>query len=164
MPRNDGKVIERNIGKALTNILGKEAVAVRLHDTKSAAFFLPPAPADFIGLFKGGIPVLIEAKSSDDKLSFLDCRVKDYVQPTQFAYHKLWLKMGGLSAFLFHSILTDTVEYWDGDVILDAYVNKWSAAQETLGCPQTSGHTVAEIQKTLPLFVSRTHDSIKEKQ
>lgn len=161
--KNTGKVLEKNIGKALTSLLGKEAVAFRLHDTKTAAFFVPPAPADFAGVFKGGIPLLLEAKSSDENLSFLGCNVKKYVKPTQYAYHKLWLKMGGVSIFMFHSILTDQVEYWNGEVILEAYRNRWTAQQKNN--PQRvhkTAHTAKAITEHLPIFVGRVNPITKE--
>jgi len=147
---NDGKFIEKNIGEALTNLLGKEAVAVRLHDTKSAAFFLPPSPADFMGIFKGGVPVIIEAKSSDENLSFSDCRVKDYVKPTQFAYHKMWMMMGGVSVFMFHSLLTKEVEYWNGKNVLLGYQK---GKIHPLLVPAKTSHTVKAIGSYLPTFI-----------
>jgi len=146
MARNTGKFIEKQVGKALTSMLGKECVAVRLHDTKSAAFFLPPSPADFMGLFKGGIPVIIEAKSSDENTTFTDCRVKDYVKPTQYAYHKMWINMGGVSMFIFHSILTKTVEFWDGKTVLEAYVDKWKDWDHVT---HSTGQSAKDIQPML---------------
>jgi len=155
---NDGKFIEKQIGKALTNLLGKEAVATRLHDTKSAAFFLPPSPADFMGIFKGGIPLLLEAKSSDEHLSFKECRVKSYVKPTQYAYHKMWMSMGGVSLFIFHSVLTGEAEYYDGLHVLEAYKDKWD---KTL-TPHKTTHSVKDLEAYIPVMVSRVNHLIKE--
>lgn len=130
MSKNDGKATEKLVGKALTALLGNKAVMTRLYDTKSSAFYLPPSPADFMGIFKGGIPVLIEAKSSDEHLSFTDCRVKDYVVPTQYAYHKMWLRMGGVSVFVFHSLMSEEVEVWDGEQVLRSYKHGWILSDE----------------------------------
>lgn len=161
---NDGKFIEKNIGKALTNLLGKEAVVVRLHDTKSAAFFLPPSPADFMGIFKGGIPVLIEAKSSDEHISFTDCNVKEYLKATQYAYHRMWMNQGGMSIFMFHSILTKRVEYWNGKDILAAYRDKWTAGQKVDSGVEKTAHTVKAIEEFLPFFVDKLNKYRKEEE
>ena len=146
---NDGKEIEKRVGKALTNLLGKGAVMTRLHDTKSAAFFLPPSPGDFMGAVDG-TPVLIECKSGEDKYTFTGCRVKDYVKPTQFAYHKMWVQAGGVSLFIFHSLITNEVEYWNGSTILSAYSYGWSADVEP---NHVTDHKVKNIQAAIPKMV-----------
>lgn len=156
MVANDGKFIEANVGKALSALLGNKAVAIRLQDSRSAYHYLPPSPGDFIGVFKGGIPVLIEVKSSSVNTRFTNCRVKDYLKPTQFGYHQMWLKMGGISVFLFHSVLTKELEYWGGAEVLASYSNGWTKNLITSGCKDTSGQLVADIVKNLPIFIEKT--------
>jgi len=125
--RNDGKFIEGQVAKALGQLLGNTAVMTRLYDTKSANAWLPPSPGDFMGVFKDRTPVLIEAKSSDEFTKFKECRLKSFVKPTQYAYNKMWLDTGGVSVFVFHSVVTEEVEFWDGSIILRAYKEGWES-------------------------------------
>lgn len=122
--RNDGKPLEKATAKAFKNLLDNNlAVMCRMYDTTSSGFFLPPSPSDFMGLFKGK-PMIAECKSSDNKHTLADCNLKSYIEPTQYAYHKLWLKQGGLSLFIFHSVPMSVVELWHGSDVLRSYSGK----------------------------------------
>ena len=156
MARNTGKTIEQSVGKALAGLLGKVCVMVRVQDTKSAAYFLPPTPGDFMGTFMPsgkseglGIPVLIECKSSDHELSLKGCSLRNYVKPTQYSYNTMWAMCGGVSLVMFHSIKTKEVEYWDGAQIMKAYKEGWTD-QVVSG---RSGDTPKEIAQGLTAFV-----------
>ena len=121
--RNNGKAIETAISKVFKKLmLQSKCVIIRLHDTKSAAYYLPPSPGDFMGTAMGK-PLLVECKSSDVRHSFSDCRVKDYVEDIQFGYQKLWLRQKSCSLFVFHSVVTGDCEFWNGKHVLQAYSN-----------------------------------------
>lgn len=119
--KNDGKKIEDLVGKVLRELRDEgKSLCPRLYDSKSAGGFLPPVPGDFMGMLLKR-PVLIECKSSDRFNSFSDCRLKDFIEPVQYANHKIWLKQGGVSLFIFHAVMTDTVEIWGGGPVLKSY-------------------------------------------
>ena len=145
--KNDGKDVEKLTGKTFKTLMSrKKAVVVRLHDTKSAAYFLPPSAGDFMGVAYNR-PILIECKSSEIKHSFADCSVKDYVAPTQFAYHKLWMNQGGLSIFIFHSLPMNTLEVWYGQEVLKAYSTGKKMTAEGRAVGFTEKDLIAALEK-----------------
>jgi len=119
--QNDGKKIEKAADKAFKALMTEgKCVVVRLHDTKSSTFYLPPSPGDFMGTAMGK-PLLVECKSSDVRHTFAECNIKEYVKPTQFGYTSLWIKQKSTSLFIFHSVITNECEFWRGEDVLKSY-------------------------------------------
>ena len=148
MAENDGKKIEKATAQAFKKLMdGGKAVVTRQYDTKSAGFFLPPSPADFMGVLNSKAS-LIECKSSDYAHSFADCNLKGYIEPTQFAYHKLWVKQKGQSLFVFHSVPMNLIEVWKGEDVLKAY-----SSSEALGLPlATCDFNVKKLAKVMEVI------------
>jgi len=152
--QNDGKKIETATAKAFKKLTAEgKCVMTRLHDTKSAAFFLPPSPGDFMGTAMGR-PVLVECKSSDARSSFSKCSIRDYVKPTQFGYHTLWLKQRSASLFIFHSVITGDCEFWDGKDVLHAYTHSahLDKTRVLAECPITPKLFLPTIKRVLELI------------
>jgi hypothetical protein len=117
-----GKPLEEKIqeaGKLLQE--NHPAFLDRIYDTTSAGSLLPPRPGDFYLLLQGTM-FLIEAKSSEKHRSFMECSLKKMIRPTQIACHRLWMRAGGQSLFIFHYTAGERVEFWDGKVVVDAYL------------------------------------------
>ena len=147
---SDGKKLEKLIGKALSKSLGSNWVIVRVQDTKGAQYFLPPTPADFMGIVEGGVGILIECKTSEayECFSFLPC--KSLMASTQYAYHRMWVKNGGISLFVHMSEYTGQIQFWDGNDVTCAYVTGWQG-QEPL---DVSGTTIKDTTEKLVSTIS----------
>ena len=122
MSKNDGALLEKYVRECATE---NHWSLHRLYDTKSAGKFLPPQPADFIGVLQG-VPVLLECKSSDQFKSFKECSLKSFIKPTQYASFTMWQRNGGCGLFVFYSIFGKTFEIWGSRDILRAYSDGWN--------------------------------------
>ena len=125
MSKNDGKEIEKWVRDCATE---NHWSLHRLADSKSAGRIIQAQPADYMGVI-AGVPVLLECKSSERFDSFKDCRLKDFIKPTQFASFKMWERNRGCGLFVFHSVFGKNIEIWSSYVILEAYSGGWSVQE-----------------------------------
>lgn len=115
---NDGKKSEEIVRVILKSYQEKHpAFFTRLYDATTArGAYVPPQVADFLGVFDG-TPLAIEVKSSEKHTS-LGSVPKTYIQPSQVAGGRIFVRAGGKGLFIFHSLKDDFYELWDtSDVI-----------------------------------------------
>ena len=146
MSKNDGSEIEGFVRDVIT---ANNWSLHRLYDTKSAGKFLPSQPADFIGVLNG-VPLLLECKSSDRFDTFKDCKLKDFIKPTQYASFTMWEKNGGCGLFVFYSLFGKKIEIWEGGTVRDAYREGWDETHEpscTFKKKDLADKLVAEVEK-----------------
>lgn len=119
---------EKNIGKWFETSLVMPAFAGlarqiglyyhRFLDTHAAGSHVPNAPGDYYAMLRG-MPILVECKASIKHMSLKGC-LADAVEDHQVGTHRLWIKAGGVSLFLFYSDQTRLIEFWRGETVISA--------------------------------------------
>ena len=111
-PPDIGKEFERSVKGALDSLKQRGQLAyARLYDTQSAQGYLPPQPADFVGIAKG-LAFLLECKASEEHDTLATCI--STVDRAQAANLGLWARQGCNSIVLFYAAMVSKVEVWDG--------------------------------------------------
>lgn len=88
---------------------------LRLYDTKSAGAYMPKQPADFIVAGWDDV-YLLEAKCSAKYKSLRSC-LASMVKQEQAVSHYTWSRARHGSHFLFCSVLTGTIQLWNGSYV-----------------------------------------------
>jgi hypothetical protein len=90
-------------------------------DTKAAARFVGPQPADFqiayINAQGSNEVMLIECKASVLKQSLREC-ASGHISPQQIGKFKLWHRAGGRGMFWFYCQSTGDTEFWPSDYVV----------------------------------------------
>lgn len=130
---NIGKALQSTTMSALKSLASRIPLYVhRLEDTHAARNFLPTTPGDFLVVYNG-IAYLIECKSSEQEDVDFGSRFRSLVPNTQIASARLWIRAGGESLFLFHSIPHDLYAVYAGKVVVSMYQNKRQRIDPLLG-------------------------------
>lgn len=113
---NDGKWLENSLQGALKKYCQQyPAIYHRFYDTHSARNPLPTQPGDFL-LVTEGRTYLLECKST-----VISTNIKTLARrtPAQIGKHKLWLRAGGLSRYVYLDLLLDKLVLIDGRELVD---------------------------------------------
>jgi hypothetical protein len=117
---NDGTEFEDHVA---TRLLAWQTHAPaffhRYTDTKASRNFVQPAPADFLFALEGAGVFNIECKSSLQK-SLAKAWKDDPHHRVQIAKHRMWLRAGQKSLFLFWQIGSNKVQVHKGDKVVEA--------------------------------------------
>lgn len=116
---NDGSELQDDLANALKRYCETHgAYWHRFPDTKSArGNFLKSQPGDFMFLV-GGTSALIECKSSAVKAKLVTLAWHGDVGKRQLGKHRLWLRSGNPSLYLYGDLISKTYEWhWGSNVI-----------------------------------------------
>jgi len=118
-----GYEFEETLKTAFKNIQSKHAIFWhQFPDAKAARGHLQAQPSDFMVASNKVGCVLFEAKASLEKPSLSVC-AKSMIRPSQVGMAKKWIRAGQKSVFVFYCQLDNIVEFWDGEVVVNAISN-----------------------------------------
>jgi hypothetical protein len=111
---NDGKWLEGKIQDALFKWqCERPSFYHRFYDTKSAGFYLPAQPGDFLWLLPERPAFLLEAKSTEKSAT-----LKSLLDPGQCGKHRLWKRAGHQTAFIYGDLATDKLAWYRGEDVV----------------------------------------------
>ncbi len=113
---NDGKLLENLLHQSLKGYCQKHlAVYHRFYDTHSARNPLPAQPGDFLFVVQGRA-FLLECKST-----VVSTQIKTLAKrsPAQIGKHKLWIRAGGFSRYVYLDIIKNRLVLLDGQDLVD---------------------------------------------
>jgi len=140
--KNDGKLLETAMQKALTDYCQTHPVLFhRFYDTHAARNWLPAQPGDFL-LVVQGRAILIECKST---ITGAHLNKLARGNAAQIGKHKLWLRAGGLSRYVYLNIQTNELILVDGRNITDKKAIIPTLFSGTLACMSDLVHVLATI-------------------
>lgn len=112
MLRNSGKLLEEKVAEVLRlHQAQQSSYFIRLYDATSSGGRGFKQPGDFIWLLPDKA-VLIECKSTDTNLSFLEL-LKSKTSKQQIPKHKIWQMSGHPSIYIYLNKLTQDVQVFD---------------------------------------------------
>ncbi len=112
---SDGTRLEGLLQTALKAHQARRASFIhRFADTKAARGYLPVQPGDFLWLLPGVPAVLIEAKSTTT-----GAPLRKLMSPGQTGKHRLWMRAGHLSAFVYSDLHHDTLVWYPGNRVIN---------------------------------------------
>ena len=112
--RNSGTALEDGLQKTLKSIQSqKPSFFHRFADAKAARGWLAAQPGDFMWLLPGLPAILIEAKSTQKSAP-----LKTLLDSGQCGKHRLWLRAGHHTAFIYGDLSTDTLIWYDGASVI----------------------------------------------
>ena len=123
---NDGTHAQNLAQRAFTRLETTTKFSwLRLYDSKSAGIggggnFIPEQYADYAVIHQGH-SALVEVKSSVTYRSLGECPVRSYFKDIQILGAWMWKRAGGGAYCFFYSEVSDVVELWNMQPIIDAY-------------------------------------------
>lgn len=149
-----GKKFEKLVHEAFKNLPAKHPILwERVIDSHGAGNLIRKADCDFKLIVPGVTPgqpfvFFIECKASVKYNSFTDGgALRQLIKPDQVAKMRLAMRAGVTGLFLFHAVMTDTVEVWDAHEVCKAWALKRTKFE---GVPLKSLHL-----KEVPAFARK---------
>lgn len=111
---NNGKWLEKLVEKGLKEFQeAQPSFYHRFYDSAAAGGFLPTQPGDYLWLVPSSPAILLEVKSTEKSAP-----LKSLIKPAQVGKHKLWMRAGHLSAFIYGDSCTDILRWHWGSYVL----------------------------------------------
>lgn len=113
---NNGKWLEKLIEKGLKDFQeAQPSFYHRFYDSAAAGSFLPTQPGDYLWLIPNFPAILLEVKSTEKSAP-----LKSLIKPAQFGKHRLWMRAGHLSAFIYGDSSTGALRWhWGRNLLLN---------------------------------------------
>lgn len=111
---NDGKWLEKKVQEALQDFQSKHrSFFHRFPDTKAAKSWLPVQPGDYLWLLPGVPAILLEVKSTEKSAA-----LHSLLSAGQCGKHRLWLRAGHITAFIYGDSAERKLAWYSGDELL----------------------------------------------
>lgn len=111
---NDGKWLEKKIQTALKDFqANRKSFFHRFPDSKAAGNWLPAQPGDYLWLLPEVPAILLEVKSTEKSAP-----LRSLLSDGQCGKHRLWLRSGHITAFVYGDSVKETLAWYSGYEVL----------------------------------------------
>lgn len=147
--KNNGVYLERKLSESLAAWCREnKGFFYRFYDAKAARNLFPNQPGDFFWLIPGQA-ILLECKSTQTGENLIDL-----LEQKQVAKHRLWLRAGHSTLFLYYNHLQDTFAFYWGEQVVTAFYGGRLQLE-----PAASG--TLRVNNTLPTTLPTLADIVR---